>query len=175
MSNDETSLLTATNNIYVLFSAYLCFILSASLSLLRSLFVSLSKKGKETGDVDVFSMSGLTVGSCSTQLSCQQPNTTVNSTACALDIATYSSYCIFFSLLLHLCDAHWLVGCSSLQLLAAGWCCRRCVCDISFFLPSASVRHTPHIKKKKKKNSIFFFLFFLFVSFQKRDSLNSTL
>jgi hypothetical protein len=138
----------------------------------RSLFVSLKNWGKETGDVDVVSMSGLTGGSCSTQLSCQHPNTTVNSTACAFDIATYSSFAFFFSLLLHLYDALacWLLitTTTSSRLTLPPVCLWHLV-----FHHQLQLDTLPHIKKKKKKNSIFFFFSFCF--FPKRDSLNSTL
>ncbi len=120
-------------------------------------------------------MFGLTSGSCSTQLSCQHPNTTVNSTACAFDIATYSSFAFFFSLLLHLYDALacWLLitttTSSRLTLLPV------CLWHLVFH-HQLQLDTLPHIQKKRKKNAIFFFsssssffflsfiLFFLFLS-----------
>jgi hypothetical protein len=140
-----------------------------SLSFLRSLFVSLSKYGKETGDVDVFSMSGLTVGRCSTQLSCQQPNTTVNSTACAFDIATYSSFAFFLSSLTSLRRTGLLVAhhYNYLQPVdaAAG------VFVASHFLPSASVRHTPPYKKEKELDLLLSFFFLSKARFSEQHTI----
>ena len=70
MSNDETSLLTATNNIDVFSFSSVC--VRVSFFLPFSLYLYSSRR-KETGDVDIFSMSVRSNRSCSTQLSCQHP------------------------------------------------------------------------------------------------------
>lgn len=70
MSNDETSLLAVTNNIYVFSFSSVCVRVSIFLPLSLYLY---SSRRKETRDVDIFSMSVRSNRSCSTQLSCQHP------------------------------------------------------------------------------------------------------
>jgi hypothetical protein len=111
-------------------------------------------------------MSGLTSRSCSTQLSCQRPNTTVNSTACVLDIAIYSFFLhfFFFSLLLHLCDvlACWLLitTTTSSRLTLPPVCLWHVVFHYQLQLDTL-----PHIQKKKKqKEELDLLLFLVFLS-----------
>ena len=103
MSTDETSSLTAANNIYVFsFSSPRRFVCVCLIFSSHSFLYLYSSRKKETGDVDGVSMSIRSNGSCSTQLSCQHPNSTVDSTAVVfvLDIAFYSVSPFFFLSLL---------------------------------------------------------------------------
>ena len=116
-------------------------------------------------------MSGLTSRSCSTQLSCQHPYSTVNSTACVLDIAIYIlffAFFFFFSLLLHLCDvlACWLLITTTTRsrLTLPPVCLWHLV-----FHHQLQLDTLPHIHKRKKKKEefdllLFFFFFFVFLS-----------
>ena len=147
--------------------------MSHSFCLFLALFVSLLKWVEETGDVDVFSMSSLTDGSCSTQLSCQHPNTTVDSIAGRLT-SLHSLFPAFFLSSLTslrrtcLSVAHHYYFYELPVDVVAG------VFVASRFLPSASVRHTSTYKKKNEElDPLRFFFFFLFLS--KEYSLNSTL
>ena len=138
--------------------------------------VSLFEIGRRNQRLGRLSISSLTRRSCSTQLSCQHPNITVNRPACAFDITIGSFFynfspCVSLSFFFSSSErtdflfAHHCYSPNSRLMLMLPVCLWHLV-----FHHQLQFDTLPHIQKKiaeerRRTRSSFLFFFFLFFSF----------